>query len=185
MHCRWSAGSPYCGEQLGLLLFQLPLDLSNTGFSKSWPTVPPARSSSSPSHPKQGVCGAHGEVYQLTLQVTHITEVGTFWVEWFPICPWSSSLSSQVLVLLMLSYFPSISLPSCLCYKLQTHHHQMQKQQPQRNSLTRSQIAERQITLISPLFLITHMILFLLSNTNWHIPWYALNCVLQNDMLKS
>lgn len=139
MHCCWSAGSPYRGEQLHLVLFQLPLDPNNISFSRSWPTVPPARSSHSPSpHPKRGVCGAHCEVYQLTLQLTHIIEVESFWdVEWFPICPWSSSLSSQVSVLFMLSYPTTISLPSCLYYKLQTHH-QMQKQQPHMNSLTRS-----------------------------------------------
>lgn len=127
------------GEQLGQLLFQLLLDLHNISFSKSWPTVPPARSSPSPSpHPMQGACGAHGEVHQLTPSVTHIIEVGTCWeVEWFPMCPWSSSLSSQVLVLLMLSYSTSTSLPSRLCSKLQTHH-QKQKQQSYVNSLTRS-----------------------------------------------
>ena len=135
MHCHWSAGSPYCGERLDLLLFQFPLGLNNISFSKSWPIVPPAKSSPSPSpHPKQGVCRAHGEVYQLTLQVTHVIEVGSFWeVEWFPICSWSSSLSSKVLVLFMLSYCTSISL--YLYYKLQTHH-QMQNQQPHTNCLT-------------------------------------------------
>lgn len=85
-------------------------DLNSIPLSKSWHTIPPVRSSPSASpHLEQGVYGAHSAQHQLTLQLTHICEVGgsETWT-WVPICPWGASLSSRVLVLLVLSYYTSI-----------------------------------------------------------------------------